>query len=62
MEVFQWISDQFWQEKFWLPPNATWKVLEEARQEGMFIPKPIHMLIPFPIAVCLFFMRLMWER
>lgn len=55
------ISDWFWDETFWLPPNRTWTELRR-NETTVFYPDVYDLLIPFPIAVGLFFARICWER
>ncbi|ESO00902.1 hypothetical protein HELRODRAFT_82517 [Helobdella robusta] len=58
--VYLTVKNIFWSESFWLPSNTTWAVLE--RTEERFFPSASDLWIPFPLAVFLFFLRLMWER
>jgi len=59
-EVFHWVSGWFWSEYFWLPPTVAWADLQ--RNETSFYPDASDMLIPIPMAVGLFVVRLLWER
>lgn len=54
------LSHWFWDEKFWLPTNRTWKDLK--RNETVFYPDVYDLLIPFPVALGLFFVRICFER
>jgi len=59
-DIYYWIKGWFWSEYFWLPPSVTWVDLK--RNETTFYPDANDMLIPIPMAIGLFFIRLLWER
>ena len=61
MELYKTVYDTIWSEYFWLPPNITWAQIESASND-IHIAKPRELLYAFPIAVLLFFARLIWER
>ena len=50
----------FWSEAFWLPPNVTWEHFEN--DESTTIPQVKELLFIFPMAVILYFARILWER
>uniref|UniRef100_A0A8D2DEK7 Ceramide synthase 4 n=1 Tax=Sciurus vulgaris TaxID=55149 RepID=A0A8D2DEK7_SCIVU len=49
-----------WQERLWLPPNCTWKQLED--RDGLVFPHPHHMLAALPLALILVAVRIVFER
>ena len=59
-ELWHDFSDWFWDEKFWLPPNNTWKDLE--RDDITWIPAASDLWVPFPLAIGMFLCRMIWER
>ncbi len=50
----------FWSESFWLPENVNWSDFK--RDETTYIPQPSDLWIPFPIALGLVLLRLIFER
>lgn len=58
-ETYKTIYDTFWSKSFWLPPNVTWEDLED---DTIYIAKPRDLWAPFPIAIVLFLVRLLFER
>ena len=59
-DLYLTVKSYFWADKFWLPPNTTWSILD--RNETNFYPHSSDLWIPLPIAVFLFLLRLLWER
>lgn len=59
-DLYQTVKSYFWADKFWLPPNTTWSILD--RNETNFYPHSSDLWIPLPLAVFLFLLRLLWER
>ena len=59
-EIYDWLSEWFWSEYFWLPSPVTWADLQ--RNGTAFYPDTNDMLIPIPMAAGLFVIRLLWER
>ena len=66
------VKNWFWSESFWLPPTSTWKDLEalpppswdettNTTVTGVY-PNANDLYIPFPLAIALFVVRLIWER
>ncbi|XP_047388353.1 ceramide synthase 4 [Sciurus carolinensis] len=49
-----------WQERLWLPPNCTWKQLED--RDGLVFAHPHHMLAALPLALILVAVRIVFER
>ena len=61
MENTRVVLDWFWNEKFWLPPNVTWRDLD--RSDGtIYLPDASDLLLPLPIALFLCLVRFVWER
>jgi len=58
--IYYWLKEMFWSEYFWLPAETSWADLR--RNETVFYPDASDMLIPIPMAVGLFVIRLLWER
>uniref|UniRef100_A0A8D3AEE1 Ceramide synthase 5 n=1 Tax=Scophthalmus maximus TaxID=52904 RepID=A0A8D3AEE1_SCOMX len=54
-------SDWFWNERFWLPENATWAELEHP-PPGAEYPRVRHVLYALPLSVGVFLLRLLFER
>ncbi|KAJ7345677.1 hypothetical protein JRQ81_001627 [Phrynocephalus forsythii] len=50
----------FWNERFWLPPNVTWADLKST-EEAAF-PQVEDLYLAFPLAFCLFMIRMVFER
>uniref|UniRef100_A0A8C6EJC4 Ceramide synthase 6 n=1 Tax=Microcebus murinus TaxID=30608 RepID=A0A8C6EJC4_MICMU len=50
----------FWNERFWLPHNVTWADLKNT-EEATF-PQAEDLYLAFPVAFCLFMVRLIFER
>uniref|UniRef100_A0A8C4SKP5 Ceramide synthase 6 n=1 Tax=Erpetoichthys calabaricus TaxID=27687 RepID=A0A8C4SKP5_ERPCA len=50
----------FWNERFWLPHNVTWADLKNT-EEATF-PQAEDLYLAFPLAVCIFMIRLVFER
>lgn len=54
------ISEWFWQDRFWLPPNSSWADLED--QHGLVYAHPRDMLAALPLALALVAVRFTFER
>ncbi|XP_047560747.1 ceramide synthase 4 isoform X1 [Lutra lutra] len=54
------LSEWFWQERLWLPPNNTWAALED--RDGLVYPHARDLLAALPVALVLVVMRLAFER
>jgi len=50
----------FWNERFWLPHNVTWADLQST-EEASF-PQAEDLYLAFPLAFCIFMIRLLFER
>ncbi|CAK7309186.1 Ceramide synthase 6 [Vulpes lagopus] len=50
----------FWNERFWLPHNVTWADLKST-EEATF-PQAEDLYLAFPLAFCIFMVRLLFER
>ncbi|KAG2459665.1 CERS6 synthase, partial [Polypterus senegalus] len=50
----------FWNERFWLPHNVTWADLKNT-EEATF-PQAEDLYLAFPLAFCIFMIRLVFER
>ncbi|ELW62297.1 LAG1 longevity assurance like protein 6 [Tupaia chinensis] len=50
----------FWNERFWLPHNVTWADLKNT-EEATF-PQAEDLYLAFPVAFCLFMVRIIFER
>lgn len=50
----------FWNERFWLPHNVTWADLKNT-EEATF-PQAEDLYLAFPVAFCIFMVRLIFER
>uniref|UniRef100_H3BJQ0 Ceramide synthase 5 n=1 Tax=Mus musculus TaxID=10090 RepID=H3BJQ0_MOUSE len=50
-----------WSESFWLPQNVSWADLE-GPGDGYGYPRAQHVLSVFPLAVCIFSVRMLFER
>ncbi|XP_053120772.1 ceramide synthase 6 isoform X2 [Hemicordylus capensis] len=50
----------FWNERFWLPPNVTWADLKNT-EEATF-PQTEELYLAFPLAFCIFMIRMVFER
>ncbi|XP_025949794.1 ceramide synthase 6 isoform X2 [Dromaius novaehollandiae] len=50
----------FWNERFWLPHNVTWADLQST-EEATF-PQAEDLYLAFPLAFCIFMIRLLFER
>jgi len=59
LELWEGVSETFWSRHFWLPNNVTWDVFEDST---IYLAKPRDLWVPFPLAVGLFILRLIWER
>ena len=63
LEVWRDVRLWFWDPVFWLPPNTTWAILDgSALPEGVVYPDFYELWIPFPMAVLLLTLRVIWER
>ncbi|XP_030878701.1 ceramide synthase 4-like [Leptonychotes weddellii] len=54
------LSEWFWQERLWLPPNNSWAALED--RDGLVYAHPRDMLAALPLALALVVMRFVFER
>lgn len=54
------LSEWFWQERLWLPPNNSWAALED--RDGLVYAHPRDMLAALPLALALVVMRFFFER
>lgn len=54
------LNEWFWQDRFWLPPNNTWAVLED--RDGLVFAHPRDLLAALPLALALVVMRFTFER
>ncbi|KAK2161050.1 hypothetical protein LSH36_122g08041 [Paralvinella palmiformis] len=62
-EFVERLGSVFWADSFWLPSNLSWNDVISKRESGeMFLPLPRDLWAPFPIAMLLFGLRLLWER
>ena len=59
MDALAHVNQWFWNENFWLVPNTTWADLE--RTDTFFLPAASDLWIPFPLAVILCGVRMIWE-
>ncbi|XP_046564322.1 ceramide synthase 5-like [Haliotis rubra] len=59
--MWEWIRDTFWSEWFWLPPQHSWKDLEN-RDDGIYVPQVSDMLVTVPLTVLLLVLRALFER
>lgn len=50
-----------WSERFWLPQNVSWADLE-GPGDGYGYPRAQHVLLVFPLAAGIFFVRMLFER
>ncbi|KAJ6660773.1 hypothetical protein lerEdw1_017399 [Lerista edwardsae] len=50
----------FWNERFWLPHNVTWADLKNT-EEATF-PQAEDLYLAFPLAFCIFMIRMVFER
>ncbi|XP_028644125.1 ceramide synthase 5 isoform X2 [Grammomys surdaster] len=50
-----------WSERFWLPQNVSWADLE-GPGDGYGYPRAQHVLLAFPLAACIFSVRMLFER
>ncbi|KAL3064444.1 hypothetical protein OYC64_000665 [Pagothenia borchgrevinki] len=55
------ILDWIWSESFWLPQNVTWADLERP-PPGEEYPRMRDILYALPLAVCVFLLRMLFER
>uniref|UniRef100_A0A667ZYC3 Ceramide synthase 5 n=1 Tax=Myripristis murdjan TaxID=586833 RepID=A0A667ZYC3_9TELE len=55
------LSAWFWNERFWLPHNVTWADLADPAP-GVEYPKAGHLLSALPLALGIFFVRILFER
>ncbi|XP_016018630.1 ceramide synthase 4 isoform X2 [Rousettus aegyptiacus] len=54
------LNEWLWQDRFWLPPNNSWAVLED--RDGLVYAHPQDMLVALPLALALVAMRFIFER
>ncbi|XP_006869062.1 PREDICTED: ceramide synthase 4 [Chrysochloris asiatica] len=54
------LNEWLWQEKFWLPPNASWADLED--RNGVVYPHPRDLLAAVPLALVLLALRMAFEK
>ena len=54
------LNEWLWQERFWLPPNNSWAVLED--RDGLVYAHPQDMLMALPLALALVAVRFTFER
>lgn len=54
------LKEWLWQDRFWLPPNHTWAVLED--RDGLVYAHPRDLLAALPLALALVAMRFTFER
>ena len=52
------LAATFWSPSIWLPPNITWADFEERSDFAQFH----HLLVPFPLALILVLLRLIFEQ
>ncbi|KAL8183420.1 UNVERIFIED_CONTAM: Ceramide synthase 6 [Gekko kuhli] len=50
----------FWNERFWLPHNVTWADLKNT--EEATLPQAEDLYLAFPLAFCIFMIRMVFER
>ncbi|XP_036277957.1 ceramide synthase 6 isoform X3 [Pipistrellus kuhlii] len=50
----------FWNERFWLPHNVTWADLKNTEEANF--PQAEDLYLAFPLAFCIFMVRLVFER
>ncbi|XP_023601039.1 ceramide synthase 6 isoform X4 [Myotis lucifugus] len=50
----------FWNERFWLPHNVTWADLKNTEEANF--PQAEDLYLAFPLAFCIFMVRLLFER
>ncbi|XP_053149960.1 ceramide synthase 5 isoform X2 [Hemicordylus capensis] len=51
-----------WNERFWFPANVTWADLEREGPDGEgSYPRPVHLLVAFPLAVGFYVLRWLFE-
>jgi len=63
MEGYESFRAWFWNKTFWLPENRTWADLKRNNTPGSpFYPDLYDLSAVFPLAIALFFARLLWER
>nr|UEK51526.1 ceramide synthase 6 [Parasacculina yatsui] len=54
------LSNWFWNENFWLPPNVTWRILDERRSESF--AQFSDLVHPFPMAFFFLLIRFFVEK
>jgi len=52
------LAATFWSPTIWLPPNITWSDFEEREDFAQFH----HLLLPFPLALLLVLLRVLFEK
>ena len=62
MEFLKRISESFWNEKFWLPPNITWKDIEPGSKADITHADHRHFLWVIPISICIILIRYVIEN
>lgn len=55
------LNEWLWQEKYWLPPDVSWRDIEMTEEEG-HIPLPRDLLYTLPLAFALIALRYVFER
>ncbi|XP_061077891.1 ceramide synthase 2-like [Conger conger] len=58
--MFQTISECFWWDRIWLPPNLTWSDLEDGH--GRVYAKASHLYVTVPYAMAFLIIRYLFER
>jgi ceramide synthetase len=62
MEILTKLSNAFWNEDVWLPPNITWKDIEPGSREDIIYADYRHLLWPIPISFLIIILRIAVEN
>lgn len=60
--ILQRISDGFWNEDVWLPPNTTWKDIAPGSSNDVYYTNSKHLYIPIPLAFLMLGLRYFLEK
>ncbi len=52
-----WLYEAFWNERVWLPPNTTWKDLENKPGDTVVKPQASDLWMALPLAVIIYGVR-----
>lgn len=56
------ISETFWSEHIWLPPNTTWSDIAPDASDKVQHANPNHLFYPLPMALVMLGLRYVLER